>query len=139
LEEKLVLDGICLAIDNREKVLHLEMYGEMLVEPFKHALSHVFFISEHSCCEMLVGFVLRKKTKLNIFFVTIQCTTKTLTTHAHTQTYLYEHLRRLGRCHGLVTAASIVVHRMSLSVGLRWLSWTKKHKRRHGDVSWFRL
>jgi hypothetical protein len=86
LEEKLVLDRICLAIDNREKVLHLEMYGEMLVEPFKHALSHVLFMSEHSCCEMLVGFVLRKETKLNIFFAIIQCTTQTLITCTHTQT-----------------------------------------------------
>jgi hypothetical protein len=44
------------------------------------------FMSEHSCCEMLVGFVLRKETKLNIFFAIIQCTTQTLITCTHTQT-----------------------------------------------------
>jgi hypothetical protein len=24
-------------------------------------------------------------------------------------------------------------------VGLHWLGWTPEHKRRHGDVSWFKL
>jgi hypothetical protein len=36
LQEKVVLDRICLAIDiNREKVLHAEMVWSNVVEPFK--------------------------------------------------------------------------------------------------------
>jgi hypothetical protein len=36
LQEKVVLDRICLAIDiNREKVLHSEMVWSNVVEPFK--------------------------------------------------------------------------------------------------------
>ena len=40
-------------------------------------------------------------------------------------------------CHGFVTMASIVVRQMSevwVSDGLG----TKEHKRRHGDIAWFR-
>jgi hypothetical protein len=42
-------------------------------------------------------------------------------------------------CHGFVAMASIIVRRVPLSVGLCWLEWTQQHKRRHVDVSWFRL
>ena len=31
-------------------------------------------------------------------------------------------------CRGLVIVASIVVHQVSLSVGLRWLGWTQEHR-----------
>jgi len=32
-----------------------------------------------------------------------------------------------GLCRGVETAASIIVHRVSLSVGIRWLGWTQEH------------
>jgi hypothetical protein len=34
----------------------------------------------------------------------------------------------VSKCVGVETVASIVVHRVSLSVGLRWLKWTQEHR-----------
>jgi hypothetical protein len=34
---------------------------------------------------------------------------------------------RTCHCHRVETTTSIVVHRMSLSVGLQWLGWTQEH------------